>query len=420
MASDIRILHTADLHLDSPLRSLALRDAGLRDRVANATRIALGRIVETAIDREVAAVLIAGDLFDGRERSAHTAAFLLHALDRLRGHGIRVFLIRGNHDAENPVTGAIEWPDNVHLFSGRGGRVMLADGVWIHGVSFARPHAPESLLGHFPPPVPGAVNIAMLHSSLAGAPGHDVYAPCSVAELVAMGFDYWALGHVHKRSVHATAPLVVMPGTPQGRDIGEAGEKSATLLTIADGAIAIEEVPTAAVQFRHGTLDVTGIDSEQGLRERLRAHLREHAPAAGAPACVLRVVLRGQTALHWQIERDRDVWTEFATQTAREFTTLWIDRLLLELTPKPTAAAGVGAADELAGLIDTLRGELGFVAQARDEVDTLLRALPPEIRARLLPDETAMGALVERLARDGGRAVLARMRGAASSEREPG
>lgn len=87
----IKVLHTADLHLDSPLKSLALRDEDLSKKVRTAGRSALTRIVETAISEAVVAVLIAGDLFDGAERSARTAAFLMLQIERLREHGIRVF-----------------------------------------------------------------------------------------------------------------------------------------------------------------------------------------------------------------------------------------------------------------------------------------------------------------------------------------
>src|SRR5688572_23305520 len=115
-----KILHTADLHLDSPLATTALRNDGLRAAVQNATRAALDRIVEIAIEESVASVLISGDLYDGGQRSMKTAAYLLSALRRLAAAGIRVFVIRGNHDAESTITREIAWPDNVHAFDGRG------------------------------------------------------------------------------------------------------------------------------------------------------------------------------------------------------------------------------------------------------------------------------------------------------------
>ncbi|MCA1791319.1 MAG: DNA repair exonuclease, partial [Thioalkalivibrio sp.] len=296
----ISILHTADVHLDSPLRSLALRDPELRDRVQTASRSALTRIVDTALTEGVDALLIAGDLFDGSERSARTAAFLTLQLERLREGGVCVFYIKGNHDAENPLTGEFVLPDNVHVFDGRGGKVQLAERVWIHGVSFANRHSPESLLPKFQAPVEGAVNIAMLHTSLMGAEGHDPYAPCTIGDLTSAGFDYWALGHVHRRQVHSNAPWVVMPGTPQGRDIGEPGPKSATLVTI-DETITIEEIPTSAVEFLAVKVDVTDVDGNDALRDCLRSTLRDVERDLVSESGVIRLRLVGRTPSRWQM-----------------------------------------------------------------------------------------------------------------------
>lgn len=87
----LKILHTADLHLDAPLKSLAMKDERLREQVQIATRTALDRLVQFCIDESVSALLIAGDLFDGKERSAKTAAYLVSALERLQEAGISVF-----------------------------------------------------------------------------------------------------------------------------------------------------------------------------------------------------------------------------------------------------------------------------------------------------------------------------------------
>jgi exonuclease SbcD len=405
----IRILHTADVHLDSPLRSLALRDPELRDRVQTSSRTALSRIVDIALANDVVALLIAGDLFDGAERSARTAAFLTLQLERLREHRVRVFYVKGNHDVENPLTGELSLPDNVHVFDGRGGKVQLAEGVWIHGVSFATRHAPENLLPRFPAPVDGAVNVAMLHTSLMGAEGHDPYAPCTVGDLTAAGFDYWALGHVHRRQVHSNAPWVVMPGTPQGRDIGEPGPKSATLLTI-DKVIEIEEVPTSAVEFIHLVIDATDTESDDNLRDLLKRTLRETARNLVSESAVIRLELTGRTGRRWQVLRDQDVWKETAAQYARETGTLWLDKVVFDLSD--TAEPGHSATDELAGIMKTIREEPGFSETCREEIEGILQELAPQRRAELLPDEAAMDQLAQRLAEAGAERILARMKGA--------
>lgn len=406
-----KLIHTADIHLDSPLKSLALRDPELRDRVQAASRTAFSRIVDTALTEEVAALLIAGDLFDGAERSARTAAYLTAELDRLRRAGIRVYYIKGNHDAENPITGELTLPDNVHIFTGRGGRDRLTDDIWIHGVSFSDRHAPDSLLPKFASPVAGAVNIAMLHTSLAGAAGHDTYAPCSVAELAATGFDYWALGHVHRRQVHSERPFIVMPGNPQGRDIGEAGPRSATLINVEDGRLSIAEIATAPVIFAAETLDISGIDSPDALRDTLRHALHGIARALSAETGILRLTLSGATPLHWQILRDRDVWEGTVRGFARDTGRLWIEKLTLDLSDARDTPPS-GAIPELARLMAEIRSEPGFAAALRADLEALMGELPATRRAALLPDADSADRLVAEIAAQGAEAMLARMRGA--------
>ena len=135
----------------------------------------------------------------------HSSGILAEQLRRLDSAGIKVFIIRGNHDALSKITKELVLPENVHLFGGRADAVdILRDRgerpIAIHGLSFAKPQASESLLAKYRPPVAGAINIGLMHTSLDGSPPHDVYAPCSTADLLASGFRYWALGHIHKRS----------------------------------------------------------------------------------------------------------------------------------------------------------------------------------------------------------------------------
>lgn len=409
----IRILHTADLHLDSPLRSLALKDARLSEQVRIASRRALERMVQFCIDERLHALLIAGDLYDGQARSAKTAAYLALQMERLQAAGVAVFYIKGNHDAENPISGAVALPDNVHVFDGRGGKVQLGDeDIWIHGVSFRDKHAPESLLPRYQAPEPLATNIALMHSSLAGAAGHDPYAPCTVAALKAAGFDYWALGHIHKRQVHSEAPWVVMPGMPQGRDIGEAGPKSATLLTIEGGAITVSEVLTSEVEFQAVACAVDGLESDDALRAALRACLQETAANTRSPAAILRLTLTGSTPHAWHIRRDKDMWQATIEEMAEAAGSLWIEKLSLDITAESASSPeGVNAAQEVQGLMEDIRQEAGFLASAAQELTQIMALLPPDSRRRLIPDEAAETALLEQLTQEAVLSMAARLRG---------
>ena len=409
----IKILHTADVHLDSPLKSLALNYEDLQSTVKTATRSAFITIVNTALFEEVSALLISGDLFDGAERSAKTAAFLTTQLDRLKAAGIPVFYIKGNHDAENPITGEISLPENVHVFDGRGGKHQIENShVWIHGVSFSGRQAPESLLPKFGAPEPDAINIAMLHTSLAGSQGHDTYAPCSVAELTKMGFDYWALGHVHKRQVLSEAPWIIMPGIPQGRDIGEAGPKSATLLTIDEKNISVSEVPTSAAQFIEVRVSADSIESDDELRNRIRAVLLETAEGLVSDAGLVRLSIGGKTARKWQILRDQDSWREVVAELARSTGVLWVERTKFELfTETEGAAADTSAVTKLERLMDQIRSEPAFTSELRTSLETVLAEIPMGRRSNIIPDETAAEELTNSLSEGGAAAVLAAMKG---------
>lgn len=308
-----RFVHTADLHLDSPIASLALRNGELAELVRGATRRTLERIVDLAISEEADALVVAGDLYDGAQTSMSTALFLVAQMRRLQAAGIRVFIVRGNHDAQSQITRELTFPDNVHVFDGRGRPVragVLENGreIHMHGISFGQPHAPASLLPSYRAPVADAINIGLMHTSLAGSTRHDNYAPASIADLAAHGFDYWALGHIHQRAVHLERPFVVMPGIPQGRDINEAGSKSITLVTIDEaGSFSLDERFLAIAAFERVTVDVAGIDEWHAMLRTVRQRLEQAKHGAHADHLVCRITLAGATPLGWRLQRDQDL-----------------------------------------------------------------------------------------------------------------
>jgi len=418
-AMPFRFIHTADLHLDSPLTSLALRNADLGDLVRGATRTALERIVDIALAEAVDALVIAGDLYDGSQTSMATALFLMAEMRRLEAAGIRVYLIRGNHDAQSQITRELTFPPNVHVFDGRGKPVRagaLTNGreVHVHGISFANPHAPASLLPSFRAPVADAVNIGLLHTSLAGASRHDPYAPVSVADLAAHGFDYWALGHIHQRRVHSEKPWIVMPGNPQGRDINEGGPKGITLATVEDdGTIICEERPVAVAVFERLTVDLAGVDDWRGLQERAEAVLSAALAAAGGAQLVARLTLAGATPLAWRLRRDEDLLLAELQNVAASLGAGWIEAVELAVSAPPVAEeADAGPLGELSRLMheDVTRSH-AYREELRETLADLLRQLPKEARGLLVPDEAAEESLLADLAREGSDTVLARLGG---------
>jgi len=372
---------------------------------------------------QVDALLIAGDLYDGDQTSMKTARFLASELGRLAKAGIRTFIIRGNHDALSKVTRELVLPDLVKLFGGRAEHVLIERGagekpVAIHGLSFANPTAPESLLPKYRQAVPDAINIGIMHTSLGGAPGHDPYAPCSPAELQATGFDYWALGHIHKRAVVTGSSTIVMPGMPQGRDINEDGPKSVTLVSIADdGTVSLEEKQTALAEFARVTIDAGGLDDWSALALALGDALKQARVNSKAQELVVRLALSGETPLAWRMRRDTDLLMAEAEERATQIGATWIEKLEIDcVPPKSASSSSTDPLHELRALIETgILGSDGFEAALASVADTLQGQLPTDLRDLFGTDEAETRARRIELARQGADEVLARLQSTTGS-----
>ncbi|KRE11711.1 serine/threonine protein phosphatase [Bosea sp. Root483D1] len=412
-----RFVHAADIHLDSPLRSLAMRDPNIADLIGNATRRAFVRVVDLCLDEQVDALLLAGDLYDGDQTSMKTARFLAEQLRRLHEAGIRVFVIRGNHDALSRISKELTLPESVKLFGGRAEAIAIERDsgqfpVAIHGLSFAQPHAPESLLGKYRPPIEGAVNIGLMHTSLAGAAGHDLYAPCSLADLQGAGFRYWALGHVHKRAVVEGGCAIVMPGMPQGRDINEAGAKSVSLVTIGDDrSVRIEERVTSIAQFERVVVDATGIDDWRDLVAALARALEQARGDVTLEHLVARLRVTGATPLAWRIRRDLDLLKTEADDRASVIGSCWVEKLEVDCrAPGAVAGASADPLTELRRLIDEeVIGSDAYQTEVAAIAEELRTQLPQECRGMLGSDEQAFKAAIAVLVKDGSEDVLARL-----------
>ena len=419
-------VHTADIHLDSPLRSLALRDPDIAELIGDATRQAFGQTIDLCLDERVDALMIAGDLYDGDQTSIKTALFLAEQLRRLDEAGIRTFIVRGNHDAQSRITRELTLPERVKVFGGRGEAVELERPhgeipVAVHGVSFAKPQAPESLVPKFRHAVADAFNIGLLHTSLGGSPNHDPYAPCSVAELAATGFDYWCLGHIHKREVHSEKPFVVMPGIPQGRHIGEDGPRSVTVVRIGDDrSVSCREHSVCVAQFERVTVDLTGVEERREMAERIGAKVEAAQNGVVADHVVIRLKLHGRTALNWQLRRDPETVEAEARDRASRTGKTWIEKVELETEEPGAYGTGSGPMSEFAPTMRglDLRSNESFREEARVIMEELSAALPPKARGVLGGNEEERIRILDALIAEGREAVLAHLHRSAGEEGE--
>ena len=212
------------------------------------TRDAFTNLIDAAIEEQVDFVVIAGDLYDGNWKDYNTGHFFVREMGRLNKALIPVYLLFGNHDAESEMTRRLTFPPNVHVFDAMRPVTHRIEAlhVALHGRSFKDAATIENLAVDYPDPVPGWLNIGVLHTALEGYAAHARYAPCSLAELTAKGYDYWALGHVHEHAVLQQDPWVVFPGNLQGRHIRETGPRGAQVRIPAHGRVSANDTISRA------------------------------------------------------------------------------------------------------------------------------------------------------------------------------
>lgn len=226
----MKLIHAADIHLDSPMRGLARYDGAPIEQLRLATRTALANLVDLAIEEAADALLIAGDLFDGDWLDYGTGAHFAREMNRLRDAAIPVIAVAGNHDAASRITKVLRMPDNFRMLSTKEAETAVYEdlGLAVHGQGFATPAVLDDLSAGYPAPLAGYTNVGLLHTSADGRPGHQPYAPCRPERLAERGYAYWALEarpparDPHRRSARRVRRLPPRPphprGGPEGRD----------------------------------------------------------------------------------------------------------------------------------------------------------------------------------------------------------
>lgn len=384
---DFDFIHAADIHLDSPMRGLARYDGAPVERIENCTRAAFTNLVDRAIDERVRFVVIAGDLYDGDWRDFNTGLFFVREMGRLRDAGIRVVLLYGNHDAANVMTRSLDLPDNVYCFHHKHpSTIEFQDlGVALHGQSFERRDITDNIARNYPPPMPGLLNIGVLHTALEGSSQHAAYAPCTIAELAAKGYDYWALGHVHQAAILHEEPYIVFPGNLQGRHARECGPKGAYQVCVRDGAIdALEPFPCDVMRWVELGITAGGISEKRELTERAMQALEAAVTAADARMLAARIIITGRSACYGEIVRDEEAFIAEVRAAAVSLAgdRAWIEKIKLKLG----SAAGANgpqrqdAVADLAHLLDGAGGDEALLAQFRAEFGALIARLPAELR----------------------------------------
>jgi DNA repair protein SbcD/Mre11 len=328
-------IHASDLHLDSPLKGLEpYEGAPDIEEIRGATRQALVNLVDFALNERVPLVVVAGDLYDGDWPDFSTGLFFARQMQRLSGTGIRVAIVWGNHDAQNKMTKTLVMPEHVRIFPARKPETFVYDDlrIAVHGQSYAAAETLRNLAVDYPPPIPGMLNIGLLHCLLSGAAGHQAYAPCTLDDLASKGYDYWALGHVHEYKVLRENPTIIYPGCSQGRHIKETGPKGCVLVEEHDGVLSHEFIPLDTVQWMTVTTDISAAGTIAQVAEIFARDLESRLAGTDGRLGCMRVVFKGRTPVHGRLLVHPDELTANIRAVAADVSRqrVWVEKVCVE------------------------------------------------------------------------------------------
>ena len=282
----VKILHCADLHLDSPFDSLPEDKAVQRRKEQRETLLSIARM---AADVKADVVLLSGDLFDSTVAYYETGETLLEALRQI---SVPVFIAPGNHDyycRESPYA-YLSFPENVHIFTSQEVQsVELRDlGCRIYGAAFTGTGSP-SLLSGFRAEEDELINIMVLHGDISG----NTYNPISQEQISSSGLDYLALGHIHAfGGICSAGPtFYAYPGCALSRGFDETGDKGIIAGTVSKGSVSLQFLPVPGRRYRIVTGDITGWEASP-------AEFAAGLISGDMSEDIIRIVLTGESDLN--------------------------------------------------------------------------------------------------------------------------
>jgi len=315
-----RFIQCGDLHLGTPFKYLKSLGKQVDEAVNRATYRSFSEIVDLAIEQQVQAVLITGDIYDSDTHNLEAQVRFAYECERLSREQIPVFLVQGNHDPAESWTTKIRLPELVHVFSSLQSerKPLVVKGkvvAYIYGISCSSQNRADDVAQFLKPWAEDPFSIGIFHGTVGAMPDHEVVGPTTLTQLTSSPMHYWAIGHIHKRQVLHEAPYVVYAGNTQGLHKKEVGPKGCYLVDVsATGHVTMQFQETAPIRFEQVTIDIGSLTDNADMLEMIR-HKKELLRKL-KKQILLEIILTGTGPVHElcnQLEA-RQVWLQMAQE----------------------------------------------------------------------------------------------------------
>ncbi|MDF2557469.1 MAG: repair exonuclease [Bacillales bacterium] len=331
----IRFLHAADLHLGAKFRDFQNLPKKYSDLLNKSGYVAFRKLIDKAIEEQVDFVIFAGDIYNVEDKNLKAQVEFQKGMKRLYEHSIPVYVIHGNHDFLGGTKFNLALPKNVHVFSKQVEHKQLTtksgETVEMVGFSYSQNHISEKMVDQYFKLGIADFSIGILHGNFGSRTEHGNYAPFTIGDLRAKDFQYWALGHIHKRDIVSTAPHAVYPGSLVGRNRKETGEKGFYLVTLDETECHLDFIEAAEVKWLETEIifeEVTGFDR---LITEIQKKLKEIKDTGSSVLLEIRLDFSACANIDHSILKEEEILDALQNEEDDDIPFVWIHRLELIL-----------------------------------------------------------------------------------------
>ncbi|MCF8000234.1 MAG: DNA repair exonuclease [Halanaerobiales bacterium] len=328
MKPSVKFIHTADLHLGSRIQLNKDFDSDLDEGYKNAVYNSFDKIIEAAIENDVNFLIISGDVFDNESRSVKATRYFKEKCEKLKEHGINIYLINGNHDPYRREGELLQLPKNVKICDTEEVSTfeIYEEGKLIArvlGQSYRGSSESRKMCTFYTAPDQSVYNIGLLHTQL--DPNDSNYVPVSKKDLLDNEhIDYWALGHIHQNQViNDHIPYIIYPGIPQGRDIGETGIGGYYLVNLEPENTYYEFKKTSDYIFERLEINLSELnkDTLSELIYFLKKEIDKYYESLDkeVQGYIIRVLLKGKTNLYDMFQEQEEEAIEDIINNLRSY-----------------------------------------------------------------------------------------------------
>lgn len=263
----MKFVHIADMHFDTPFRMLSNR-ANLGEVRRLDQRKAFKKIIEYCKQNEIPYLFIAGDLYDNMYIRESTIEYINELFKQIPN--TKIYITPGNHDPylKNSYYATYNWSKNVKIFT-ENLEIVETEDFNLYGYGFEDYYLSSNKIEEITLENKNKINILITHCNLDGSDKtQKEYNNISSKKLKEIGFDYVAMGHIHKNNIKENSNIIY-PGSPISLGFDELGIHGMVVGNIEKGNVELEFIPLDEKELKEKELDITEIQNAEELLEKI-------------------------------------------------------------------------------------------------------------------------------------------------------